>query len=125
MKKDIITLNPLFIELLESVIKIPVEPKGNIVEDKIGVDNKTVITRKTIISRFDEKEYDVELTMYFKNISSLENTLQSLYIIAWGQCSKLMKNRLEAAQGLKVIKDSGNIANLHWGPNSPVIHVIW
>ena len=53
MKKDINTLNPLFTELLEPVIKIPVEPKGNVVEDKIVVDNKTVITSKTIISRFD------------------------------------------------------------------------
>ena len=112
MKKDINILNHLFIELLEPVIKIPVEPKGNIVEDKIVVDNKTVITRKSIISRFDEKKYDVELTMYFKNRSSLENTLQLLYIIVWGQCSKLVKNRLEAIQGFKIIKENGNIANL-------------
>ena len=72
MKKEINTINPLFTELLETVIKIPVEPKGDIVEDKIVVDSKTVITSKTIISRFDEKKYDVELTMYFKYRSSLE-----------------------------------------------------
>ena len=111
-KKDINTFNPLFTELLEPMIKIPAEPKGKKVEDQIVVDNKTVITSKTIISRFDEKKYDVELTTYFKNRSSLENSLQSLYIIAWRQCSKLMKNRLEAAQGLKIIKESGNKANL-------------
>ena len=29
MKRDINTLNPLFTELIEPVIKIPVEPKGN------------------------------------------------------------------------------------------------
>ena len=67
MKKDINTLNPLFTELIEPVIKIPVEPKGSIVKEKTGVDSKTVITSKTIISRFDDKKYDVELTMYFKN----------------------------------------------------------
>ena len=50
--------------------------------------------------------------MYFKNISSLENALQSLFIITWGQCSKLMKNRLEAGQGFKIINDDGDIAKL-------------
>ena len=104
MKKDINTLKLLFTDLLELVIKIPVEPKGNIVEEKNIVDNVTVITSKTIISRFDEKKYDLELTMYFKNRSSLKNALQSLYIIARGQCSKLVKNRLEAAQRFKIIK---------------------
>ena len=94
MKKDINTLNPLFTELIEPVIQIPIEPKGN------------------TISRFDEKKYDVELTMYFKNRTSLENALQSLYIITWGQCSKLMKNRLEAGQGFKIINDDGDIAKL-------------
>ena len=112
MKKDFNTLNPLFTELLEPVIKITVEPQGKMVEDKTVVDNKTVITSKTIISRFDERKYDVELTMYFKNRPSLENSLQSLYIIAWGQCNKLMKNRLESTQGFKIIKESGNIAKL-------------
>ena len=105
MKKDINTFNPLFTELLEPMIKIPAEPKGKKVEDQIVVDNKTVITSKSIISRFDEKKYDVELTMYFKKRSRLENVI-------WGQYSKLMKHRLEAAQGFKIIKDSGNIANL-------------
>ena len=71
MKKGINTLNPLFTELIEPVIKIPVEVKGNIVEENTVVDSKTVITSKTIISRFDEKKYDVELTIYFKNRSSL------------------------------------------------------
>ena len=112
MKRDIKTLNPLFTELIEPVIKIPVEPKGNIVEEKTVVDSKTVITSKTIISRVDEKKYDAELTMYFKNRSSLENALQSLYIITWGKCSKLMKNRLEAGQRFKIIKDNGVIAKL-------------
>ena len=112
MKRDINTLNPLFTELIEPVIKIPVEPKGNIVEEKAVVDSKIVITSKTIIFRFDEKKYDVELTMYFKNRTSLENALHSLYIITWGQCSKFMKNRLEAGQRFKIIKDDGDIAKL-------------
>ena len=72
-EKDINTLNPLFTKLIEPVIQIPIEPKGN------------------TISRFDEKKYDVELAMYFKNRTSIENALQSLFIITWGQCSKLMK----------------------------------
>ena len=55
MKKDINTLNLLFTELIEPVIKISVEPEGNIVEEKAIVDSKTVITSKTIISRFDVK----------------------------------------------------------------------
>ena len=112
MKKDINTLNPLFTDLKEPVIKIPVEPEGSIVEDTNIVDNKTVTISKTVVFRFDEKKYDVELTMYFKNRSSLENALQSLYILVWVQCSKLMKNRLEAGQEFKMIKENGNIAEL-------------
>ena len=38
--------------------------------------------------------------------------MQSLYTIAWGQCSKIMKNILEASQGFKIIKENGNIANI-------------
>ena len=75
VKKDIDTLNPLYTDLIKPVIKIPVEPEGRTVEDTTIVDNKTVTTSKTVLSRFDEKKYDVELTMYFKNRSSLENAL--------------------------------------------------
>ena len=75
VKKDINTLNSLFTELIKPVIKIPVEPEGSTVEDTTIVDNKTVTTSKTVVSRFDEKKYDVKLTMYFKNRSSLENAL--------------------------------------------------
>ena len=82
MKKDINTLNPLFTDLKEPVIKIPVEPEGSIVDDTTIVDNKTVTTNKTIVSRFNQKKYDVELTMYFKNKPSLENSLDFLYILA-------------------------------------------
>ena len=38
--------------------------------------------------------------------------MQSLYTIAWGQCSKIMKNILEASQGFKIIKENGNITNI-------------
>ena len=112
MKKGINTLNPLFTDLKEPVIKIPVEPEESKVDDTTIIDNKTVTTSNAIVSRFDQKKYDVELTMYFKNRSSLENALQSLYILVWVQCSKLMKNRLEAGQGFKMIKENGNIDEL-------------
>ena len=112
MKKDINTLNPLFTDLKEPMIKIPVEPEGNIVKDVHIVDNKTVTTSKTVVSRFDEKKYDVELMMYFKNRSSLKNALQFLYIIVWELCSKLVRNSLEADQRFKMIKENDNIAEL-------------
>ena len=112
MKKGINRLNPLFTDLKEPVIKIPVEPEESKVDDTTIIDNKTVTTSNAIVSRFDQKKYDVELTMYFKNRSSLENALQSLYILVWVQCSKLMKNRLEAGQEFKMIKENGNIAEL-------------
>ena len=76
------------------------------------VDNKTVTTSKTVVSRFDEKKYDVELMMYFKNRSSLKNALQFLYIIVWELCSKLVRNSLEADQRFKMIKENDNIAEL-------------
>ena len=50
--------------------------------------------------------------MYFKNRASLENALQSLYIITWVQYSKIMENRLETEQRFNIIKDNGDTAKL-------------
>lgn len=107
-KKDMKALNCLFTDLTKPTISAPKQPKKG--EEIIGADGKP--TGKFKMSYFEQKLYDVRITMYVKEEKSLEDTLQSLYNIAWGQCSELMQNRLEAIEDFEAIKQDADVTNL-------------
>jgi hypothetical protein len=90
-KKDITALNPLFSKLTEPRVPEPEEPKEVIIKTEGG---KEICG----ITKFSETVYNERVKMYIKETKSLQSTVQSLYNIVWGQCSKLMKNKVHAAK---------------------------
>ena len=66
----------MFTHLTQPVLTKPEKPVGpNAVEQTIFIE---------------------EFRQYLKNKKSLDATLASLYSVIWGQCSKLMQNKLKA-----------------------------
>ena len=90
--KDIQNLTTLFTDLVSPVIREPKEPKEKETIDNDG--NKVT----TAITRLQETIFGEEIKQYIKESRSLKSTLTSLYNIVWGQWSKLMQNKLLAAQ---------------------------
>ena len=72
-KKELKYLKPLFTQLNDPVIIKPEPP-----DDSTTGDNTL---------------YKEEIRQYIKD-KNLETTLASLYNLVWGQCSKLMQNKL-------------------------------
>ena len=59
-----------------------------------------------------ETFYNEEVTQYIKDKKGLESTLTALYNVVWGQCSKLLQNKLNASLKFNSINDSSNVAAL-------------
>ena len=75
-KRDIKALKVLFSDLEQPTIRIPIPSKDPTpVEDLL---------------------FKEEVRQYSKDKKSLESTLVSLYNVVWGQCSKLLQNKLKA-----------------------------
>ena len=92
-KKDINYLTPLFTNLEEPQVDQPDKPTPTVqVKDEKGQnlieDGKPVM----VTTRFEDMLFQEQVKQYMRDITSLSNTLQSLYNIVWGQCSKLMQN---------------------------------
>ena len=56
--------------------------------------------------------YREEVKQHIKDKKSLETTLASLYNVVWGQCSKLLQNKLKSRPNFTTIDDTSNVADL-------------
>jgi hypothetical protein len=104
-RKDINALTPLFTELKTPAVPRPKEPETEVLVDSKGNESEG-------ISRFSETVYQEQIKQWIKDTNSLTATTQSLYNIVWGQCSKLMRNKLCAVQNFQKIETDGDVTAL-------------
>ena len=91
-KNEIKYLKVLFTQLQEPNIIKPEPPKGgNIQDDTI---------------------YREEVRQYIKEKRNLDTTLVSLYNVVWGQCSKLLQNKLKSNPKYTSFDDNSDVVSL-------------
>ena len=93
--RDIKFITPLFRDLEEPFVPEPEEPIAVAQKDAKGAnikskDGQTVQT----VSKFADMVFQEQVKQWINDTTSLRATLQSLYNIVWGQCSKLMQNQV-------------------------------
>ena len=91
-KKDIVHLKILFTQLGHPTV---VKPE---------------LTSEATAS--EEAIFKEEIRQYIKDKKSLETTLVSLYNVVWGQCSKLLQNKLKANKNYIKFNDTSDVATL-------------
>jgi hypothetical protein len=104
-RKDIHFLTRLFTDLQVPFVPKPDEPIATTVTI---VDGKEVKT----LSKFDETVFQEQVKQWIKDSTSLKATLRSMYNIVWGQCSRLMQNKLRAIAHFQTIENDGNVTEL-------------
>ena len=62
--------------------------------EEIGKDGDIII--KEAPTPFESAVYNERIKTWIKVTDTLDSTLRSLYNIVWGQCSKLVQNKLTA-----------------------------
>ena len=92
-KKDIRYLNPLFNRLQQPDVPQP-EQKFTMSEVK---DKDGVVTTQPTPTPFESAVYNERIKTWIKATDALDSTLRSLYNIVWGQCSKIMQNKLKTS----------------------------
>ena len=105
-KLDIDSLNVLFIDITEPTIVPPIAPISQELINSQGV--STVIP----LNKFQETVYNEEIKLWIKDTKRLKASLTSLYNIVWGQCSKLMQNKLIAVENFSDIQLKCNVTEL-------------
>ena len=95
-RKDINHLTKLFTELKKPEVPRPPDPVTIEQVDDTG-------KKKQVITQFSQTVFQEQVKMWIKDESSLRATTQSLYNIVWGQCSKLMQNKLKAVKNFQDI----------------------
>ena len=96
-KLDIDSLNVLFIDLTEPIVVTPTEP---IEQEIINAKGTTTVISLT---NFQETVYR-ERNNWIKDTKRLKVSLTLLYNVVWGQCSKLMQNKLIAVENISDIQ---------------------
>ena len=91
-KKDIMQLKILFTELKQP----------ELAESEIG-GNSTPIQQAI---------FKEEVRQYAKDKKSLETTLASLYNVIWGQCSKLLQNKLKSNSKYSIFNNTSDVSTL-------------
>ena len=104
-KNDIEFLNVLFTKLEKPKVDEPEDPKETEVVDGDG--NVTKVT-----SKFEEMKYTENIKQWIRDEKSLKATIRSLYNIVWGQCSKLMKNKITMAKDFSTFESKGDVTEL-------------
>ena len=103
--KDINHLTILFSELKTPEVAQPLELvkiKRKDTDGKIS----------TVITKFSEIVFQEQVKLWIKETSSLKATTQSLYNIVWGQCSKLMQNKLKAIKDFQTMENNDDVTLL-------------
>ena len=106
-KKDIAYLGPLFKSLESPVVNPPIRPTAG--PDSIQSDGTTVLGE---ISDVDMDIYREEMKIYVTRKDRLEALTTSLYNIAWGQCSHIMRDKLRATSSFSTIEEAADAASL-------------
>ena len=91
-RKDIKALKVLFTDLEQPTILMPIPKK-----------NPTTV---------EDILFKEEVKQYTKDEKSLESTLVSLYNVVWGQCSKLLQNKLKANPLYDDFNNSSDVVTL-------------
>ena len=60
----------------------------------------------------EEEIYREEVKAFVKAKNSLKNTLHSLFSVIWGQCSQLLRAKLESKSKYKSIKENSDVSGL-------------
>ena len=103
-KNDIEALTSLFTDLAEPKVEQPEDPK----EVKIMVGGIETVK----ISKFEEMKYTEKVKQWIRDDKSLKGSVRSLYNIVWGQCSRLMQNKLTMAKDFKSVDARGDVTSL-------------
>ena len=90
-------LEPLFSKLENPILLRP--PKPTYSEDN---EEKSL----------EEEIYREEIKVYVKTKVSLKNTLHSLFSVIWGQCSQLLRSKLESKSEYEGIKENSDVSGL-------------
>ena len=104
-KNDIESLTILFTDLSEPILVEPEEPKTVGV---MGEDGKI----KQTISKFEEMKYAEKVKQWIRDEKSLKSSVRSLYNIIWGQCSKLMQNKIMVSKEFAKMEKNGDATSL-------------
>ena len=101
-KKEILYLEPLFRKLEDPVVEKPVKPKGQIVKSETGE-----VLEETGPDPVDLDIYKEEIKNYVGKKERLRQAKSSLFIVAMGQCSDAMTNKLKAVKGYEDFEKTG------------------
>jgi hypothetical protein len=101
-RKDINSLTCLFTELKVPSVEEPVEAEKRDVKNEDGTYSKRV-------TKFTQTVFNDWFKQWIKETNSLKATLQSLYKVVWGQCSKLMQNKLKALKHFQDMENKGDV----------------
>ena len=66
----------------------------------------------TVISKFEETIYNEKIKQWIRDDSSMNATVRSLYNIVWGQCSKLMQDKLTMMGEFDNFEARGDVTRL-------------
>ena len=98
-------MNILFTKLKTSVVTKPEDPEETTV---------TSANRKetTDVSILEETTYNERVKQWIRDKRSLKASIQSLYNIVWGQCSKMMRDKLTMIKSFTTIETKGDVTLL-------------
>jgi hypothetical protein len=91
--------------LKQPYVKEPIEPEKQMVKNEDG-DYTMQVTK------FTQTVFHERVKQRIKETNSLKATTQSLYNVVWGQCSKLMQNKLKAVPNIQTLENEGNVTTL-------------
>ena len=104
-KKEIRYLDPLFRKLEEPNIPLPVKPEKIAIKKEDG-------DYEYVEDPVKMDVYREEVKSYVSKNERLKHTETALYNIAWGQCSRLMKNKLQTNADFEDIEEAHDISSL-------------
>ena len=104
-KNDIESLTVLFMELEEPTVAEPQGPEETVTFDDDGVST-------TSVSKFQETIYNERIKQWIRDERSLKQSIRSIYNIVWGQCSKLMKDKVTMMKDFDSTEAKGDVTAL-------------
>ena len=104
-KNDIESMNILFTELKNPTVIKPEDPEETITTDADGKETRAV-------SRLEETIYSERVKQWIRDERSLKASIRSLYNIVWGQCSKMMRDKLTMIKNFTAVETKGDVTVL-------------
>ena len=63
----------------------------------------------TTISKFEETIYNERIKQWIRDEASIKASIRSLYNSVWGQCSKLMQDKITMMKGFSEVEKRGDV----------------